>query len=759
MGWSVTSLVVAGFGACLVAVGVLITWVTAASFDSERDRAEDALSALAESEAPEFGTLSESAVPLLGDLAANPALRSLRPGACDRALAPLASVRDAARLVVVGLDGRTVCSLSGDPDETVPAATYLKAMADGVTVNDNEVFVDPATGHPAIAVAAPVPGRSGPVGAVVVVIFTDVPDLALPPGVDEATAVVAIDPDTGLVAGSTSGAPYVAGDIVPWKEPPAVGPDGVERIWRVVVEPTTGWTILAGVDVNVATSAARDQRRTLLGFGAGIVALVIALALGLHRRLAWPIRRLGASIAASRSGGVVRPAPESGPAEVVEVARAFNDLVDSHEDLVQRLRHYARHDPLTDLLNRRGASDELDRLLGDHEAAPLVVLFIDLDRFKLVNDSHGHVVGDRLLVELAHRIVAAVPDTWIVSRFGGDEFVILCPQTPEPRPGVEALSEVLRGTIRIDGLELRVGGSIGIARARCGMTGDDLIREADTAMYCAKDAGRGGWAEFDDKLQAMALERLRIEADLRHAVRRGELVLHYQPLVDLATGCAAGVEALLRWQHPSRGLLSPAAFLSVAEDTDLIFEIGSWVAGEAARRTAEWRAAGTPRRVSINVSAAELLRTDVVATVARAVSDAGAEPGDLVIEVTESAVLTDIESTVAQLEALRALGIGVALDDFGTGFSSLSHLRQLPADEIKIDRTFVAELGHNPVCDAIVASVITLAHAIGLKVVGEGVETDQQRAHLTRLGCDRGQGYLLGRPVPHEDAPPLRAVG
>lgn len=745
VGNSVTASVVASLTACLAISGALIAWMTTATFDRERIRAEEGLASVAAGQAADLGSILDSAVPLVTDLATNPALAALDPGACELAFAPLVSVQSAARLVVIRNDGRTICSLSGDPDEAAPEGTYARALGGEVSVTD-DVFIDPATGHPAVAVAAPVPGPEGPIGAVVGVLFTDVPALALPSGVNAATVILAIDPDTGLVAATTAKAPYAVGTSVSWTDPPTTAPDGVERIWKEVVEPTTGWRVVVGLDVDVAMATARNERQSLIWSGAAIAAIVTALAVALHRRLARPIRRLGIAITASRSSGLARPAPESGPTEVADVARAFNELVESHDGLVRRLSHSSRHDHLTGLLNRRGATEELARLLKDHAAAPLVVLFIDLDRFKLVNDSHGHSVGDRLLVKLARCIESVVPDGWIVSRFGGDEFVILCPATPDPTPTVEALSAVLRSTIRISGHDLRVGGSIGVARALCGMSGDDLIRQADTAMYCAKDNGRGGWAEFNDHMRSLAVERLQTEGELRGAAQRGELVLHYQPLVSLATGCTAGVEALIRWQHPTRGLLSPAAFLSVAEDSDLIVEIGAWVALEAARRTAAWRAAGTPTRVSINVSAAELLRTDVVATIAAAVEQAGSHPGDLVVEVTESAVLTDIESTVAQLERLRDLGIGVALDDFGTGFSSLSHLRELPADELKIDRAFVAELGRSPVCDAIVASVITLAHAIGMVVVGEGIETEEQRAHLARLGCDRGQGFLLGRP-------------
>jgi EAL domain-containing protein (putative c-di-GMP-specific phosphodiesterase class I) len=316
---------------------------------------------------------------------------------------------------------------------------------------------------------------------------------------------------------------------------------------------------------------------------------------------------------------------------------------------------------------------------------------------------------------------------------------------------VDALGDVLRSTITVGAHELRVGGSTGIAIARPGLTADDLIREADTAMYRAKERGTGSHATFDDEMRAWTVARLTTERDLRDAVDGEQLVLHYQPVIDVSTGAVTGVEALVRWQHPDRGLLAPVSFVPVAEETGMILEIGQWVMREAARAAAAWRAAGTPVRVAVNVAAAQLLAGDLVALVEDALAQAGARPEDLAIEVTESAVLADIDSTVVQLEAARALGVAVSLDDFGTGYSSLAYLQRLPADELKIDRSFVSRIVDDQVSSAIVASVLDLAHAVGLEVVAEGVEDAAQLELLRALGCDRAQGYHLGRPTPAPD--------
>jgi diguanylate cyclase (GGDEF)-like protein len=758
-GRSVTASVAAGFALCILAVGILVARATDAAFDQERERAEAALAAASEGQAIVMGSLFDSAVPLVEDLAADPGIATFDAGDCARSLAPLASIEAQARVVVMDPAGAPVCTLpAGSEAGALPAALYDGAL-DGDQVITPEVFSDDVSDEPAVAVAAPIPGADGGTGAILVILFTARPPLELPLGMDESTIIVAIDTTSHLVAATTPDAPYASGDTVAWTDPPAVGPDGVERIWRKVVEPTTGWTVAAGLDRTVALAGAHDQRRSLLGMGAAILGLVIVLAVALQRRLARPIRRLGTAIAASRAGDEVVRAPEAGPTEIVEVARAFNELVDAHQALTYRLRRTARHDPLTGLLNRRGATEELTRLIGDPAASPLVVLFIDLDRFKLVNDSHGHTVGDELLFTLAGRLRASVPAHWIVTRFGGDEFVVICPSTPDPVPHVQALGDVLRSSIRVESHELTVGGSTGIATAHPGQSVDDLIREADTAMYRAKDQGRGGYAVFDEEMRAWTVARLSTESDLREAVDRGELVLHFQPVVDLATGVVTAAEALVRWEHPEHGLLTPVAFIPIAEESDLILEIGAWVMSEAARQAAAWRAAGTPVRVAVNVAAAQLLRTDLPAIVTRAFATAGAELGDLTIEVTESAVLSDIEATVTQLEAVRALGARVSLDDFGTGYSSLAYLQRLPADELKIDRSFVSAIADDSVSAAIVASVLDLAHAVGLEVVAEGVETAEQLELLRNLGCDHAQGYHLARPAPPAALRPGERLG
>jgi diguanylate cyclase (GGDEF)-like protein len=745
-GRSVTASVVAGFAVCILAVGILVARATDAAFEHEREDAEAALVAASDGEGLGLGQYLGSAVPLIEDLAADPRFAAFDGDGCDAALAPFASIGSQARIVVLDPLGAPVCTLpEGSPAGALPSALYRGALA-GDVVETGRVFIDGVRDEAAVAVAAPVLGADG-TGAILGILFTDEPSLEPPLGVDEATVIVAVDTATQLVLTTTAGAPYTAGETVTWTEPPAVGPDGVERIWRTTFHPPTGWTVSAGLDTSVALAVANEQRRSLLLMGAAILGLVIVLAVALQRRLARPIRRLGSAIAASRAGDEAVRAPEAGPTEIVEVARAFNELVDAHQDLTDQLRRTACHDPLTGLLNRRGATEELVRLIDDPTASPLVVLFIDLDRFKLVNDSHGHTIGDELLFTLAGRLRAAVPPHWLVTRFGGDEFVVICPNTADPIPHVEALGDVLRSTIRVGLHELTVGGSTGIAVARPGQTVDDLIREADTAMYRAKDRGRGGYATFDEEMRAWTIARLSTESELRDAIDRDELVLHFQPVVDVATGAVTGAEALIRWEHPDQGLLAPVSFIPIAEETDLILEIGAWVMSQAAVQAATWRAAGTPVRVAVNVAAAQLLRTDLTAIVTEAFAAAGADVGDLTIEVTESAVLSDIEATVAQLEAVRRLGARVSLDDFGTGYSSLAYLQRLPVDELKIDRSFVSAIADDRVSAAIVASVLDLAHAVGLDVVAEGVETREQLELLRGIGCDHAQGYYLARPA------------
>jgi diguanylate cyclase (GGDEF)-like protein/PAS domain S-box-containing protein len=440
---------------------------------------------------------------------------------------------------------------------------------------------------------------------------------------------------------------------------------------------------------------------------------------------------------------------------------AVRELVSVTRDISERkeaeleLSHAALHDSLTGLPNRALFLDRLGLALRrtERRSGSVAVLFGDLDRFKIVNDSLGHDAGDRLLVDVAKRIAAALRPADTVARFGGDEFTILCEDIAgeiEAATIAQRIVDVFREPFVLEDGEVFLAISLGIAIAR----GDDdraadLIRDADAAMYRAKERGKGRYEIFDEAMRADAVARLETESALRRALDRNELRLHYQPEIDLATGAIAGYEALVRWEHPVRGLLGPGAFLPLAEETGLIVGIGEWVLREACTDARRWT---QPLTLSVNVSARQLAQHDLVAMVRRALSETGTDPSTVCLEITESAVMESGAATTAQLRALKSLGVRLAIDDFGTGFSSLAHLRRFPVDVLKIDGTFVSGLGDQPQDASIAAAVISLAHALGLTTVAEGVETDEQVTILRRLGCDRGQGHLFAPPLPLAEA-------
>ncbi|MBV8984907.1 MAG: EAL domain-containing protein, partial [Acidimicrobiia bacterium] len=376
------------------------------------------------------------------------------------------------------------------------------------------------------------------------------------------------------------------------------------------------------------------------------------------------------------------------------------------------------------------------------------------DRFKLVNDSHGHAVGDQLLVALGARLVESLPGC-VVGRFGGDEYVILCTAVTgevEAQGLADRVASVLHTPFRIGAVEIYASGSVGIAIAQDGESAEDLIRNADTAMYRSKEQGPGRSAVFDRGMRRWAQARFETERELHRALDDGQFELHYQPLFSVQTGELVRAEALVRWRHPERGLVSPADFIPIAEETRLIVPLGEWVIEEAARQVAQWRSdTGATIPVAVNVAAHQLCSTEVDATIRSALRDAGLDAEALSVEITESAVLTDEQTARRTLERLRGEGIRVAVDDFGTGYSSLSYLQRLPIDEVKIDRSFIAMLRENETTAVIVASIVDLAHAVGLSVVAEGVEQAPQLVDLGRMGCDIAQGFYLGRPVPASD--------
>ncbi|MEY2457245.1 MAG: hypothetical protein QOK06_2339, partial [Acidimicrobiaceae bacterium] len=400
---------------------------------------------------------------------------------------------------------------------------------------------------------------------------------------------------------------------------------------------------------------------------------------------------------------------------------------------------------------------------AERDGRAVAVLFIDLDSFKVVNDSLGHAAGDELLGHVAERLAAAVPATDTVGRFGGDEFVVLCEDIEGEADAVQMAERLAAAMQRpfalaVAGAEVVVRCSIGIAlTVGREVNADALVRDADAAMYRAKDEGRNQYALFEPQLHSRMLSRLKLEHALHHGLARDELRVAYQPIVRLADGRIVGVEALVRWERPGHGLVGAVDFVPVAEETGLIVAMGAWVLRAACEQIVAWDAVVDPLNLSVNLSARQLADPSLVATVERTLAETGLAPSRLCLEVTESALASDADTADVALAALKELGVRLAIDDFGTGYATLDYVRRFSmADELKIDRSFVAGLTDIHVPDAaIVSASIVLANALGFDTVAEGVESPEQLAVLRRLGCQYAQGYWFSRPVPADELTPL----
>jgi diguanylate cyclase (GGDEF)-like protein/PAS domain S-box-containing protein len=446
---------------------------------------------------------------------------------------------------------------------------------------------------------------------------------------------------------------------------------------------------------------------------------------------------------------------------VMHQPRRDGGWVAIHQDITAQKRveaevaHMARHDSLTDLANRTLFMEKIDEALarlrrgGDRFS----VFMIDVDRFKGVNDSLGHPVGDALLKAAAQRLRAAIRETDTVARFGGDEFAILQTQAADQEEAAVALAHRVLATINepyeLDGHRISIGASIGIARAPDdGANADELLKNADLALYRVKSAGRNGFRFFEPKMESEARSRHALENDMREGLAREEFELHYQTIVEFATGHVCGAEALVRWRHPLLGLIPPDRFIPIAEDTGLIVELGEWIVARACAEAAHW----PPHvKLAINLSPLQFAKSDLAATVSGALADSGLAPERLELEITESVLLAQDDHNLATLHRLKRLGASIVLDDFGTGYSSLTYLHMFPFDKIKIDRSFVHKLSTSAECAAIVCAVIGLGASLDIGTVAEGVETPEQFALLRVAGCRQAQGYLFSMPVPARD--------
>ena len=621
-----------------------------------------------------------------------------------------------------------------------------------------EPFVDPATQKLSVAFAAPVIDSAGSsTGVVVYALPVDGVAASLRStygGRAHLSFNVAWTATGQLVSSSEISTSTTMDSATPFRAPPddaIPGLDGVSRFYRAWDGGDTGFTVTAGVPEAATLSEARRQlwgqlRLTLLALG-----ITLGFGLLVNRRIGRPLRRLTRDV--DEAGRAVAPEPVSadGPREVRQLVEAFNGMLAARASVEEQLRQRATVDELTGLPNRVVALDRLSHAMERRDQGLVAVLSIDLDRFSLVNESLGRDVGDRMLIMVAGQIKSVLRPEDTIARFYGDEFVIVCEgmaSRDEAGRVADRIAHSLRQPLHSGEFEATISASIGIAVGRCGTdNAASLISDADTARSKAKERGKARYEYFEDTMREGAVNRLGLENDLRRAVEREELRLVYQPIIDLRTERIIGAEALLRWHHPTKGLLLPGVFIDLAEETGLIVPIGLQVLRQACLQAAEWSGQGRPIRVSVNLSPRQISEPRLAEEIGAAIRGANLDPSLLCIELTESTLMRE-DAAADVLKRIRTLGVALSVDDFGTGYSSLAYLQRFPLDELKIDRSFIRGLGTEPSASALVAAIMGVARALSLNVVAEGIEEPAQLEVLRSMDCDAAQGFLFMRPQP-----------
>lgn len=504
---------------------------------------------------------------------------------------------------------------------------------------------------------------------------------------------------------------------------------------------------------NAKVKSARQQS-LLVGF---LIMLLVGVSAFLaSRHMTRPLHHLVQATKKIASGDLTAKVEVLSSDEIGQLSQSFNEMMDTLKKSEERLQYEAFHDVLTALPNRSLLLDRLDRMIERNRRRPqhrFAVLFVDLDRFKNVNDSLGHTKGDELLIQISERLKRCLRSMDTIARLGGDEFIILMDEIKDVNDTThlaERILNQLKPPFLIDGQEIYISASIGISLSQPSYVHpSDYLRDTDTAMYHAKSLGKARYQVFDVAMHTQAIASLQMESDLRSAVDRQEFEIYYQPIISLKDRRIVCLEALLRWRHPRRGLVYPAEFISLAEETGLICAMGRWVTGAVCRRCREWREQGIPQvPVAINFSARQFEEKDLIPTIKGFLADNNIAGQNLIIEITESIAMQDVALSIAILNELRGLGIKISVDDFGIGYSSLSSLKLFPIDSLKIDRTFITDIIANPDKAAIIKAIIVMAHSLGYTVVAEGIEIQAQVDFLTKNACDEGQGLLFSPALP-----------